>query len=205
VRACHAAWALDGARRCTGSPAAWSAAWAASYRDPAGLTDLTDFKLHSNPPPLVPELQAILKHLHEGYDPSMLKLPGEQLPKLVLQCLPTAGRAIAGFTLAQAAARIWDNGHVARLVEQLPTAPPDDQSTEISDEEIDVLRRLQKEENVKGDASKKRHAAFTKPGAEPEGVPAMRVRDVQVGLPWAVESFRRHLVYFISDYLYKVY
>ena len=135
----------------------------------------------------------------------MLKLPGEQLPKLVLQCLPTAGRAIAGFTLAQAAARIWDNGHVARLVEQLPTAPPDDQSTEISDEETDVLRRLQKEENVKGDASKKRHAAFTKPGAEPEGVPAMRVRDVQVGLPWAVESFRRHLVYFISDYLYKVY
>ena len=34
--------------------------------DPAGLTDLTDFKLQSNPPPLVPELQAILKHLHEA-------------------------------------------------------------------------------------------------------------------------------------------
>jgi hypothetical protein len=147
-----------------------------TYRDPAGLVDLADYKVDSSPPALAKELKAILRGLHSSCDAAMLKLPVPQLKRRVLECLPSAARPIGSVTLAEAVDRIWE-GPVQALVEKMPDAPTGYQAAGMTAPEKDVLAQLQKLEAKKGKASTKLHPRFTNEKQEP----AIRVRNVQLG------------------------
>jgi hypothetical protein len=131
-----------------------------TYRDPAGLRDLSDFQVDSRPSALAEELKAIVRGLHIACDEDMLKLPVEALKPLVLQCLPSAARPIGSVTLTEAVNRIWDE-QVEELVAGMSDAPAGHQAVGISDEEKTVLQELQRLELMKGKASTKLHPRFT--------------------------------------------
>ena len=118
------------------------------------IDDLGDFRLDSVPPPLAPELKAIVS-LHRDYDEvTWPKLTIAKLRPLVLQCLPTAAEAVSTFKFEDAVKELEE--WVAAAILAAPAAPAANAAP--TEDEKAVLLKLEKEEKIKAE---RKHGLFT--------------------------------------------